>query len=146
MTEFQTSVRIARPIEAVFAYVSDPLRLPRWNSAVGSVTSASSPAGEVGSTYAMRRTLPNGEAHNEIEIVTLEPPTAFAIRTNSGPTPFVYRYRFIDPGAATVIEFSGEFELAGVAALAGPLAARVVKRGVDANLATLRQLLEQPAG
>jgi uncharacterized protein YndB with AHSA1/START domain len=34
---FETEVRIARPIKEVFAYVSDPLNLPRWNSAVQAV-------------------------------------------------------------------------------------------------------------
>jgi uncharacterized protein YndB with AHSA1/START domain len=34
MTGFETSVFIRRPIEEVFAYVSDPLNLPHWNSAV----------------------------------------------------------------------------------------------------------------
>lgn len=34
MIGFETSVRIERPIEEVFALVSDPLQFPLWNSAV----------------------------------------------------------------------------------------------------------------
>jgi uncharacterized protein YndB with AHSA1/START domain len=34
---FQTSVRVNRPIEEVFTFVSDPLLFPRWNSAVQAV-------------------------------------------------------------------------------------------------------------
>jgi uncharacterized protein YndB with AHSA1/START domain len=34
MITFETDVQIARPLEEVFAYVSEPLNFPRWNSAV----------------------------------------------------------------------------------------------------------------
>jgi uncharacterized protein YndB with AHSA1/START domain len=142
MITFQTSVRIAVPHEPLFRYVADPLQFPHWNSAVRSVRATSMPTGEVGSTYAMGRELPNGHAENELEIVELEPFSAFVIRTTSGPTPFVYRYRFIADGSATVIELDATVELAGPASLLGPLAARAVKRGVDANLDTLKRLRE----
>ena len=140
--KFQTSVRIARPREELFAFVADPRRFPDWNSAVQSVRATSPSAGELGSTYAMLRDLPSGRAENGLEIVELDPPAAFALRTTSGPTPFLYRYRFIADGPATVIELHASVDLAGPAALLGPLAAPAIKRGVDANLATLKRLHE----
>jgi uncharacterized protein YndB with AHSA1/START domain len=141
---FDTSVSIERPIEEVFAYVSDPLNFPRWNSAVEAVrkTSAGDDAG-VGSTYVMERTLPTGRAVNGLEIVAHEPPTAFAIRTASGPTPFLYRFRFAPNDRATVIRLQGEAELGHVGDLLAPLARRALQRGVDDNLATLKAILEQ---
>jgi hypothetical protein len=140
---FQTSVRVARPLHELFAFVADPRRFPDWNSAVRSVRSTSVSTGEVGSTYAMQRDLPRGLAENALEIVALEPSCAFAIRTTSGPTPFEYHYRFIADGAVTVIELDATVELAGPAGLLGPLATRAVKRGVDANFATLKRLQER---
>jgi len=124
MINLKTSVRIERPIEEAFAYVSDPLRFPAWNSAVRSVRQISS------STYEMERDLPTGRAHNELEIVVLDPPAEFAIRTTSGPTPFVYRYRFSEDGTGTRLDFEAEIQMPR---LAGPL----IKRGIEANLATL---------
>ena len=90
---FETSVRIERPIEEVFAFVSDPIQFPRWNSAVQAVrrTSARGETGEVGSTYSMERELPSGRVENGLEVFVREQPTEFGIRTTSGPTPFVYR-------------------------------------------------------
>src|SRR6188472_2976076 len=93
MANFQTSVRIMRPLHELFAYVADPIEFPHWNSAVQAVHSTSTHPGEVGSTFLMRRHLPTGPAENTLEILERTPPTAFAIRTTSGPTPFVYRYR-----------------------------------------------------
>ena len=142
MTAFTTSVRIARPTDEVFALVGDPLRFPLWNSAVQAVRLASGDPGEVGSTYVMERDLPSGQAENQVEVFARLPPSEFAIRTLSGPTPFVYRYRLSAEPEATLLELDAEVKLPGPAALLGPVAVRGVKRGVDANLAALKAILE----
>jgi hypothetical protein len=88
----------------------------------------------------MRRRLPTGEAENGLEVIESEPPTAFAMQTTYGPTPFTYRYRFTDAEGATIVTLSGDVELGGVFAL---LPARAFLHGIDANLTTLRRLLER---
>jgi hypothetical protein len=142
MVAFQTSARIIRRPHELFAYVADPLQFPHWNSAVQSVRSTSTHPGQVGSTFRMQRELPAGPVENELEILERASPAAFAIRTTSGPTPFLYRYRFIADGPATVLELDATLDLAGPAALLGPLVTRAIKRGVDANLATLKHIQE----
>ena len=142
MIAFETGVRVERPVEDVFAFVSAPPSFPRWNSAVQAVRNTSGEAGEVGSTYLMRRELPTGQAENELEVLVHEPPSEFAIRTTSGPTPFYYRYRFAPDGADTLVHLDASVELPGVAGRLGPLAARAVRRGVDANFAVLKRTLE----
>jgi uncharacterized protein YndB with AHSA1/START domain len=139
---FETDTRIECPIEEVFAYVSDPLNLPHWNSAVRAVRKTSVGENGVASTYSMERELPTGRAVNELEIVDREPPRAFAIRTTSGPTPFHYRYRFSEENGETVVQLDAGIELQGVAAFVPQLARRAVKKGVDDNLATLKAILE----
>jgi uncharacterized protein YndB with AHSA1/START domain len=100
---FETDVHIDRPIEEVFAYVSDPLTFPRWNSAVQAVRRTSAAEPGVRSTYLMERELPTGRAVNELEVVESERPHEFAIRATAGPTPFLYRYRFSAENGKTVI-------------------------------------------
>jgi uncharacterized protein YndB with AHSA1/START domain len=139
---FETSVRIDRPIEVVFDYVSDPTTFPRWNSAVQSVRETSAGADGVGATYLMERELPGGRAENALEVVEANRPTLFVIRTTSGPTPFLYRYVMADEEGATQLALSAEVELGGVAGALGPLASRAVKRGVDSNFADLKRVLE----
>jgi len=139
---FETSVRIERPIEAVFDYVSDPTTFPRWNSAVQSVQETAAGADGVGATYRMERQLPNGPAENDLEVVEVNRPTLFVIRTTSGPTPFHYRYVFSDEDGGTLMQLAAEVELGGLAGALGPLASRVVKRGVDSNFADLKRILE----
>ena len=139
MIAFETAVQIERPIDEVFAYVSDPGNLPHWNSAVQAVRKTSTGEITVGSTYSMERELPTGRAVNELEIVAHERPREFAIRTTSGPTPFHYRYRFSAERGGTVVHLDAVVELEGLLA---QLARRALKKGVDDNLAALRQILE----
>ncbi len=131
---FVASVAIARPRAEVFAFVADPTRFPQWNSAVTSVEPMPD------SAYLMRRRLPTGETENGLEVIEFKPPTNFAVRTTSGPTPFTYRYRFAEADGATVVALAGDLELGGVFSL---VPARAFLHGVDANLTTLRQLLER---
>jgi len=114
MITFETDVRIERPIDEVFAYVSEPGNVPHWNSAVQAVRKTSEDQ-ERPSTYSMERQLPTGRAVNELEIVARQPSREFAIRTTSGPTPFVYRYRFSPEDRETVVQLNAEVELQGAA-------------------------------
>jgi len=142
---FETSTRISRPADVVFAYVSDPLNFPRWNSAVQDVqkTSASDPG--AAPAYVMVRELPAGRAVNKLEIVAIEAPCEFVIRASEGPTPFLYRYRLSAEDGQTLLHLSAEVELPRTATLLPQLARAVVKRGVDANFTALKALLERQA-
>jgi uncharacterized membrane protein len=139
---FETDVRIGRRIEEVFAYVSDPLNFPRWNSAVQAVRTTSAGQSGVASTYSMERELPSGRAVDELEVVASERPREFAIRTTAGPTPFLYRYQLSAENGETVVKLDAQVELPGAAAFVPQLAGRLVKKGVNDNLATLKQILE----
>jgi hypothetical protein len=98
-----------------------------------------------GSTYSMERELPTGRVENRLEVFAREHPATFGIRTTSGPTPLlvslpihVRRLRHGRPPRR-------HRQAARLAATLGPLAARAVKRGVDANFATLTRTLEARA-
>ena len=141
MIVVNTTIRIRRPIDDVFAYVADPERFPAWNSAVTDVQ----PTGATGDNramFAMTRQLPTGTATNELRIVAFEPPTRFVIETTSGPTPFRYEYRLSGDDRAAVLELDAHADLGPLATLLGPLARRAVESGIKANLETLRGLLD----
>jgi uncharacterized protein YndB with AHSA1/START domain len=141
--KFETRLLVKHPIEDVFAYVADPGNFPHWNSAVQAVrTTSASGDNELGSTYLMERNLHSRRAVNELEIVSRERPSEFAIRTTSGPTPFAYHFRFTSAAGATLIQVDAEADLGGAADLLAPLVRRAVQKGVDENLATLKTILE----
>ena len=143
MIAFKSEVGIDRPVEEVFAYVSDPRNFPSWNSAVRDVHPSSAAADDPGSTYTMKRQLPTGVATNQLEVVAGKQPYEFAIRTTAGPTPFLYRYRFGVENGETIVRLDAQVELGGIAAVIPQVARVAVKRGVDDNLATLKLILER---
>jgi uncharacterized protein YndB with AHSA1/START domain len=143
---FETEMRIRRPVEEVFAYVSEPLNFPRWNSAVRTVRQTAAGGHDVGSSYLMERKLPTGRALNQLDVITHEAPHEFAIHATAGPTPFLYRYRFTSESGETVVRLDAEVELPGPAGLLPQLARRAVRSGVDDNLAALKQILELERG
>lgn len=142
MITFETDIRIKRPSEEVFSYVSDPLNFPRWNSAVRAIRKTSAGETAVASRYSMERDLPGGRAVNELEVVESQQPHAFVIRATAGPTPFRYRYRFTTENGETVVTLDAQVELLSAATLLPGLARRAVKNGVDDNLVTLKRVLE----
>jgi carbon monoxide dehydrogenase subunit G len=142
---FETAVHVRRPLEAVFDYLADPLNFPQWNSAVQAVHKTSAGPPEVGSTYSMARRLPSGRAENQLEVVARTRPEEFALRTTSGPTPFLYRYSLASEDGETDVRLAATIEAEGILALLGPLATTAVKKGVDDNLATLKQIIERAA-
>jgi hypothetical protein len=97
---------------------------------------------DAGTTYRLERQLPSGRAENELEVVARERPTAFAIKTTSGPTPFKYRFEFTPESGATIIQLEAEADLGGAADLLAPLVRHAVQRGVEANLAALKTIME----
>jgi hypothetical protein len=73
------------------------------------------------------------------------PPSEFVIRASEGPTPFQYRCRFSSENGETFIHLSAEVELPRPAGLLPQLARSAARRGVDANFALLKALLEGQA-
>jgi hypothetical protein len=55
----------------------------------------------------MQRQLPIGQVENGLEVFSRERPIEFGIHTTSGPTAFLYRYRFASDGADTVGRLDG---------------------------------------
>jgi hypothetical protein len=142
---FETGVRIKRPIEEVFAFVSDPIQFPVWNSAVQTVNGTPGGTGELSSTYSMERELPTGRVENGLKVFARKRPSEFGISTTTGPTPFVYHYEFASDAADTIVHLEATVALPGVAGVLGPLASRGIRRGVDANFADLKRTLEGSA-
>lgn len=141
---FQLSLDIAASPATVFDFIADFTTTPRWYSAVQEVDRIGEGSG-LGARYEVRRQLPGGPALNEVEITTYESGREVTFTSLSGPTPFVYRYLVEPGGRGTLLTLEGTISGAGLpgpAALLGPLAERVFKRGMKDNLGQLKKILE----
>jgi hypothetical protein len=81
-----------------------------------------------------------------VEITAYESGREVTFTSLSGPTPFVYHYLVEPEGPATRLTLEGTISgagLTGPAALLGPLAEGLFKRGMRDNVGVLKEILDQ---
>lgn len=142
---FQLSLHIAASPATVFDFVADFTTMPEWYSAVQRVDRTHGTSG-LGTRYEVHRQLPGGPARNDVEITAYHSEREVRFTSLSGPTPFVYRYLVEPDGDATRLTLEGTISgagLAGPAALLGPVAEGLFKRGMRYNLGALKAILER---
>ena len=143
---FQLSLDIAAPPAKVFDFVADFTTMPKWYSAVQRIERTGNTSG-LGTHYTVHRQLPGAAARNEVQITSYDIGREVTFTSLSGPTPFVYRYLVEPMGPnATRLTLEGTISgagLTGPAALLGPLAEGLFKRGMRDNLGALKEILER---
>jgi uncharacterized protein YndB with AHSA1/START domain len=145
MGAFQLAIDIRRPSADVFAFIAEPQNMPRWYEAVQQVIKTTASPTGVGSRYEIVRSLPNGPAHNNVEVVEYTPNHLVTIESRSGPTPFHYRYRVEPSQQDTTLTLDGSITSAGLPGPGGHLggiATQLFKHGMKQNLHQLKQILE----
>ena len=82
--DFANAVTIERPVHDVFAFVADPVNVPKWNYAIVETRKTSDGPVGVGTTYRQTRSLPT-RSEETIRITELVPDRRFALRGDLGP-------------------------------------------------------------
>jgi len=139
MLEFENTIYIDRPVDEVFAYLSDFENIPKWNYYVLEVRQLSeSPIG-VGTTYhQVRKT-----DEQDFRITEFEPNHMVAVKTLPQSSPgFERRFTLYEEGNTTRIRDEWKLDT-GRPAILERLAGGRVKSAVAGNLAMLKKLLEE---
>ena len=144
MISVEKSTVIARPSEAVFAFVSDQTNAAQWQSGIVDIRRLTDGPPGVGTRYAFTRTLMGRRMTGENVYVEFEPGRRVAFRTTSGPS-LLASYAVDPTPAGTRLTATIELDVSGIMSIAEPLVARALKRDVDANLARLRAILDASA-
>lgn len=142
---FEINLRISRPPAEVFAALARIEDAPLWYSAVTRVDRLDAGPISRGARARFTRQLGGSTVENEVEVSEFEPGERFALSSVSGPTPLAYRYRLTPANGGTLLQLQGQISAAGLPgplAFAGPLAEAFFKRGLVANLRTLKRLIE----
>lgn len=145
MIDFTVAVEIDRPVADVFAWVTDPARLSTWQT--NTVAVAIETDGPLGVGTRLREThrAPGGRRLDSlVEVVAYEPDRCFALRILEGPLPVDGTFAFTPAAGGTRVEMRGHGAPGGPLRFLAPLLARVLRRQLARDLATLKQVLEQP--
>ena len=142
----QHDVVISRPVEDVWAFMEDLRNYPRWQSGLVAVQPLSDGPIDVGARIAIVHQFLGRRVDLVLEVTRFERPRIFAARVVSGPIQCqgIWRYEAKDGG--TRISGLIECETEGFFKQADQLVARVAKRQIDADCATLKDLLEACLG
>src|SRR5213593_495943 len=127
---------IERPLSEVFAFISDPENLPRWNYyVIGCMKLDAGPA-RVGSTYKLVR-----KSDTRVFSVTEFNQDGTLVIRFRAPTPPL-EIRFTLESATSGTRLTDEWKLKGVVGFVAGFAGVPIKRAVGENLRKLKELLE----
>jgi hypothetical protein len=138
----RVAVIVARPVDEVFAFVSDARNRPSWDDSVESEELTSPEPIGVGSTVRTRMRSMGREYEIDWEIAEHEPPARQRIESTSGPFSTTLVYDLTGDGDSTSVRFSVTGRPTGLLRLMQPLIARTTQRNLDNGFALLKHVLE----
>jgi uncharacterized protein YndB with AHSA1/START domain len=140
--KFTNTITIERPPTTVFAYLANLENLPQWNYALAETRQLTPGSPGVGTRYRQTRTIPV-HAEESLEITELTPNHKLTIQGTLNSLPAVLSYTLNATDGATTLTNTIDIHPPRPLNLLGPIALSRIKSAVAANLAALKQLLEQ---
>lgn len=139
----EKSIVINRPVEAVFAFVTEMNSVPRW-APVQSIRALEEGPVRVGATYVQVVDIMGKPVEIATEVTDYQPPRSFAFKSVSGPLPLTSTFTFVpsQDNTSTNLLLVGEAEPGGALKFAGPFLNNMVKKQIDDQLTALKRLLE----
>jgi uncharacterized protein YndB with AHSA1/START domain len=145
MAKADVSTTIKRPVEDVFAVLSNPETSPKWSSSsLESTKTSDGPIGVGTTTRAVSKFL-GRRIETEMETTEFEPNQRFASRSKSGPFPIQATVTFERVEEGTRVNATIEAEPGGFFKLAEPLIVSIAKRQFQADFDNLKDLMEANA-
>jgi uncharacterized protein YndB with AHSA1/START domain len=143
MATFAHTVEIARPVEEVFAFLTQPANLPRWQRSLLAVRPHRRGSLRRGVEVTERRRFLGRELETTWQCTEHRPCRRSVIESDEGPVPFRGTFE-LEPEDVGRTRFTWTLETRGAAVrLAGPLAARLTRDELEANTLRLKHLLEE---
>lgn len=136
------SVEILRPIEAVFAVLTDVTLTGRWYPAKVEEWWTTPPPHGIGSIRRARVTAMGRATENDAVVTEYEPPRRAAMKGLSSMAPFEVTLDFQPIAGGTHVVVDSTFHFRGFMRLIGPAFAGSYERGWDRGLANLKRMME----
>lgn len=143
----ETTVEINRPIEEVFAVLTDVAHQPRWVGAIDEVRNLSDNPIQLGTTWQQVGRLMGREVITDAQVLSYDPPYLYAAK-GEGLVNAVITWTLTPLEAnGTQVHMRVEGEAAGMfMTLATPLLVRNAQQQITADMRNLKALLENNHG
>ena len=145
MAKAEVSTTINRPVEDVFAVVSDPESSPKWSAGSLEATKTSQGPIGVGTTARSVSKLLGRRIESEMEMIEFEANRRFTTRSTSGPFPIQATVTFEGINGSTRVNATIEAEPGAFFKVAEPLIVSIAKRQFQSDFDNLKDLMEANA-
>ena len=142
MARAEASVVIKRPAAAIFAFLTDIEKGTQWQASVIEASKTSEGPMGVGATGREVRRFMGRQMESTFEVTEFEPDRKMSFKSTSGPIAMRGRYILEPAVGGTRLSIVVDGELDGLLKLAEPMVVQSVKRQLDADFGTLKELLE----
>jgi uncharacterized protein YndB with AHSA1/START domain len=144
MIDFTIETEIDRPPATVFAYISDPEKLPTWQTNTVSVEQLDDGPLDLGTRLREVHRGPRGkEIPSLVEVSEFEPNRVFALHTVEGPLSIDGWISLEPSGEKTRMAFRVHGQPGGAMRLAQPVLRIALGRQFKQHCATLKRVLEE---
>lgn len=141
MIKHQSKVWIHRPVDEVFAFMSNKENDLQWQDGLVAVRQGPGPVGvgtQIDETYSFLGRKMDGK----LEIIEYEPGKKITTKSIGGPFHIQYSC-ILEPGnGGTQLTMNMEMEPKGFFTLAEPIVGTNLKKSMDTGIASLKQVLE----
>ncbi len=138
----EDEVLIGRPVEDVFAFMSDHENLPRWTVGVVRSKRTSDGGAALGATYALRGKAPGGEVDASYRVTSWDPPRRFEGHCESKVFEFDETYTFEPKGDATCVRLHVVMQPRGMFRVLGFVLRFAFARQIRQDHAKVKALIE----
>ena len=145
MINLDLGTLIDKPVQDVFAFVTNPNNMSKWNSAVVSMQQITPGAVGVGTKFKNVGEMLGRRIEGEMQVVAFEPDAKYGFQMNAGPMQVNVVLTFKTVGTGTKINLNAQGNPAGVFKLAEGVMQGRVKSMMEENLARLKSVLEKGA-
>jgi carbon monoxide dehydrogenase subunit G len=143
MINLDLGVLIDRPVKDVFAFITNPQNMSKWNTAVVSMEQVTPGAVGVGTKFKNVGEMLGRRIEGEMQVVAFEPDAKYGFQMQAGPMQVSMVMTFKTVGTGTKLNLNAQGNPAGFFKLAEGVMAGRVKTMMEENLARLKTVLEK---
>ena len=143
MANIKGSIYIDRPPEVVFDFVADERNEPKYNPKMTRVSLVTEEPIRAGSRFEATLMMRAREITMTVEFTEFVRPRRLASVTSTGPMDTVGALSFQPSGTGTIMTWSWNIKLRGVAKIGSPVVSWMGRRQERAIWSALKQLLEK---
>ena len=141
MIQHEVTIHLNKPVEQVFAFLTDTSKLSTWQSNLIKSEQLTEGPLRTGSRFREVRRINNKETEIQGEITALEPNKRLETKTASKPQAMV-SYSLDPEQGGTLLRYKFILITSGLMRLMEPMIASSIKKDTEVDFETLKRILE----